>query len=314
MMQGPELAKIFNVKPQFINKLRVKLDFKDDIDSIVQKNNRRYYTPLALRKILRERGFKFNKRVITLANCKGGVGKSATATALASFISSLGIKTLLIDMDKQGNASSQLWPESSEMQFNCFYDVLKKSATFESCIVELNEYLHLFPSNLKNQLSELEINSQSLNIGSFLKKIVSNLDYEAIIIDTEPNLSKLNFMAFSASDLIISPLKMDKSSIDGLDLLISQVENQAEQFDEVNTEIKALFNDFDKRMTKNAVSKISDVNELGVDSFETVIRTDSEFSKAQTTGSLKKNSKAYEDIRSLAIEILELDKIQKITQ
>lgn len=310
MMQGPEIAKIINCKPQYINKLRNTLNFKDGIDSVLQSNNRRYYTQNALRKILIDRGFDFSRRVFCLGQCKGGVGKSSVSTSLSLFLSDLGIKTLVIDLDKQSNATAQLLPDSIDVNFDCFHDVLTKKCTFESAIQEINPYLHILPSNLKNQLCEIEINSQPINLGNYLSKMLSNLDYEVVIIDTEPNLSKLNFIAFSASDLIIAPLKMDKSSIDGLELLLDQVEKQSEQFD-TNTEVKALFNDFDKRMTKNALEKISDVNELGIDSFETVIRTDSEFSKSQTTGFLKKNSKAYEDIRSLAIEVLNLETIQK---
>ena len=314
MMLGPELASVLRVKPQFVNKLRTTLELKDGVDTILQNNKRRYYTPFGIKKILSERGYKFDRRVISISQLKGGVGKTAIATSLAKKASELGFKTLLIDLDKQGNSTDQLWSDSIDIQFNCFYDVLKKSASFESCIIKLTETLHIFPSNLKNQLSEIEINSSSLNIGSYFNKLIDKLDYDLIVFDTEPNLSKLNSMALACSDLVIAPVKMDKSSIDGLELLIGQIENQSEQWSEIHTEVKVLFNAFDKRMTKKAMDKISEVNELGASAFETVIRTDQEFVNAQETGALKIGSKAYEDIRNLTIEALEINQVQKQLQ
>lgn len=314
MIQGPELANILEVKPQFINKLRNSLNLEDGVDTVLLNNKRRYYKPSAIRKVLVDRGYSFDRRVICIAQLKGGVGKTAIATSLAKKASDFGFKTLLVDLDKQGNSTDQLWPESVDEPFNCFYDVLKRSSTFKSCIKELSDTLHLFPSNLKNQLSEIEINSASLNIGSYLSKIIEDLDYDLIIFDTEPNLSKLNSMALATSDLVIAPVKMDKSSVDGLELLIGQIENQSEQWPEINTEVKVLFNAFDKRMTKKAMDKISEVNELGASTFETVIRTDQEFVSAQETGDIKTSSKAYEDIRSLTIEALNINQVQKTIQ
>ena len=312
MIQGSELATILQVKPQLINNLRTRYSLVDGEDTITQANKRRYYTPSGLRKILKNRGYSFDKKVVSVCNVKGGVGKSSIASSLALKASSLGFKTLLIDLDKQGNATDQIWPEGRESDFPCLYDVIKKSATFNSSIVRINDFLSLFPSNLKNQLLEIEITSKNINKGQFFKKFLDELDFDLVIYDTEPNLSQVNLMALASTDINISPVKMDKSSIDGLELVLDFIEDQKEEWPGMHVETKVLINAFDKRMTTEAIKKMSEIQSLGVDTFQTMVRTDQSFVKAQELGEVKKGTKAYEDITNLSVELLELDKIKNL--
>ena len=80
----------------------------------------------------------------------------------------------------------------------------------------------------------------------------------------------------------------------------------------MNLKTKAIINGFDKRMTTEAIKKIADVQTLGIETFEAVIRTDQSFVKAQDLGKIKKNSKAYEDISIFTTELLEINPQKRI--
>ena len=307
MIQGTELANMFQVKPQQINNLRARYNLVDNEDTIISPNNRRYYTSSGIRKILEKRGYHFKQRNICVCNVKGGVGKTTIAVNLAKKAADLGLKTLLIDCDKQGNATDQIWPNSQESNFYCLYDLIKKNVKIKDTIIEINNFLSILPSNLKNQLLENEIKNLNINKGNYFKRILEGLDFDVVIFDTEPNLSQVNLMALAYSDLNIAPIKLDKNSIDGLDLLMGFIEEQSNEWPEMNTNTKVLVNGFDKRMTTEAIKKIGEVEELGISAFNTAIRVDQNFVKAQDTGEVKRNTKAYEDIALLASEVFEIN-------
>jgi len=308
MIQGAELGSMLNLKPQAISNIRQRCDLEDGVDSIVAKNNRRYYTPRGIRKILKSRGHDFTRRNISVCNVKGGVGKTTISVNLARKLSSLGFKTLLVDLDKQGNATDQLWPQSVSMNFPCMYDIIDNQAEFDSSIVEINEYLSLLPSNLKNQLLEGKITEKRINQGTYFSRILNQLDYDIVIFDTEPNLSQINMMALAYSNLNIAPIRLDKNSIDGLELLLQFIKEQSKEWPEMKLETKVLINGFDKRMLTESLKKISEVNSLGVQTFETAMRIDNSFVKAQDNYEIKKSTKAYEDVSFLATEVLGLGK------
>jgi chromosome partitioning protein len=306
MIQASELANIFEVKPQNINNLRSRYGLEDSVDTVTLSNNRRYYTPNGIRKILQKRGYNFLRKNICVCNVKGGVGKTTIAVNIAKKAASFGIRTLLIDCDKQGNATDQLWPKSNENDFPCLYDIIKKNTDLNAATVKINEFLSVLPSNLKNQLLENEITNTNINKGNYFKRLLDETSYDLVIFDTEPNLSQINLMALAYSSLNIAPIRLDKNSIDGLDLLLGFIEEQSKEWPEMNTETKVLINGFDKRMTTEAIKKIGEVRELGVNTFNTAMRIDQNFVKAQDSGNIKKGSKAYEDITLLVNELLEL--------
>lgn len=307
MIKSSELANIFKVKPQQIHNMRYRYNLKDDIDTVTLKNNRRYYTPQGVRKILENRGHAFSKKNICVCNVKGGVGKTTISVGISKKAAHFGFKTLLIDCDKQGNATDQIWSESRNTDFSCLYDIIKKKATIDNSIIPINDFLSLIPSNLKNQLLETEITNSNINKGYYFKRLLNKFDYDLIIFDTEPNLSQINLMVLAYSNLNIAPIRLDKNSIDGLDLLLHFIEQQSLEWPEMNIKTKVLINGFDKRMTAEAAKKIGEVESLEVDTFDTMIRIDQNFVKSQDLGTIKSTSKAYEDITLLTTELLELN-------
>ncbi len=313
MINGQEIASMLEVKPQQINNLRQRYDLVEEVDTLLSKK-RRLYTPDGVRKILQKRGYNFAKRSIAVGSVKGGVGKTTISTNLATKAADLGFRVLIIDLDKQGNATDQLWPEGRELVFHSMQDVLENKCTFKDAIKEITPNLHLFPSNLKNQLLENHLSHSKINKGNYFKNIIEELDYDLFIFDTEPNLSQINFMALAAADLNIAPVKMDKASIDGLQLILDFIEELKDEWKESTVETKVLINAFDKRMTTEAIKKIGEIQSMGVDVLKTMIRTDQSFVKAQETGRVAPSTKAYEDITMLAIETLGLDQVRNTVQ
>lgn len=304
MIPGPELANILNVRPQQIHNLRSRYDLIDELDTMLSPSGRRFYTPDGVRKILDKRGLNFTPKSVCICNVKGGVGKTTIAVNLAKKTASLGFKTLLVDCDKQGNATDQLLPQLRDTQFPTLYDIVSKKADLDSCVMKVNEHLSLLPSSLKNQLLEKAIIQSDINKGEYFKKIFKNHNYDLVIFDTEPNLSSINLMVLAFCELNIAPIRLDKNSIDGLDLLLSFIEDGKEEWPGMNIETKVLINGFDKRMTQDAITKIGKVRDLGLETFGTYVRVDHSFVKSQDSLDLKNNSKAYEDISSFSTELL----------
>jgi cellulose biosynthesis protein BcsQ len=121
-------------------------------------------------------------------------------------------------------------------------------------------------------------------------------------------------MALAYSELNIAPIRLDKNSLDGLELLLGFIDQQKSNWPEMAIETKVLINGFDKRMTTEALKKIGEVQRLGMNTFNTAIRIDQGFVKSQDTHDIKSNSKAYEDITMLAAELLELTPVDSKIQ
>ena len=163
-------------------------------------------------------------KTIAIANQKGGVGKTTTAVNLGSWLSLLGQKVLLIDIDPQGNASSGVGINKSELEF-CTYDVLINGKTInevkKSTIVE---GLYILPSTVDLAGAEIEMVSKNQR-ELILKKAVSGIkdDYNYIIIDCPPSLGLLTLNALSAADSVLITIQCEYYALEGLGQLMNTV-------------------------------------------------------------------------------------------
>ncbi len=156
-------------------------------------------------------------KVIAIINQKGGVGKTTTSVNLASCLAYKGKKTLLIDSDAQGNATSGYGIDKDEVKcslYDCFVDIEK----LDDAIIE-TKYQNLFiiPSNSSLSAAEIELAFEDER-EYFLKKIIEKIrnDYEYIIIDAPPSLGMLTLNVLTACDSVIIPIQCEYYALEGL--------------------------------------------------------------------------------------------------
>ena len=165
--------------------------------------------------------------VITLANQKGGVGKTTSAVNIAAAVGALGKRVLLIDADPQGNASSGVGINKKSMRLST-YDVLIGRASAESVIIDTTfKNLWVMPSNIALAGAEFELvtsDNRESRLRDALSSVRDNFDY--IFIDCPPSLGILTINALVAADGVIIPMQCEFYAMEGLSQLrvtISQI-------------------------------------------------------------------------------------------
>lgn len=163
-------------------------------------------------------------RIISFANQKGGVGKTTTCVNVSTFMALMGKKVLMIDLDPQGNATSNLG-FSKDGKFNSIYQVMAEEKTVKEAIYETNvKNLSIIPSNI--HLAGVEVELVYMNQREFvIKKIFEQIknDYDYITIDCPPSLGLITINAFTASDAVIIPIQCEFFALEGLSQLMNTI-------------------------------------------------------------------------------------------
>jgi len=159
--------------------------------------------------------------VISITNQKGGVGKTTTAVNLAYYLSKLGKRTLLIDFDPQGNASSGIGIDKQALEYT-MADVVLEKATMKQVIQETKyKNLHVAPAtpmlaNTEVQLAQADRKFTKLK---FAIETISN-DYDMILIDSPPSLSLLTVNGLIAANYVLLPVQVEFYALEGLGQLL----------------------------------------------------------------------------------------------
>ena len=160
-------------------------------------------------------------RIFTVANQKGGVGKTTTTVNVAAALAMGGLRTLVIDLDPQGNASTALGVPHRDIEG--IYDVLMGSAPIASVIKKVAGFpaLDCIPSNSSLANAEVELVSmvaRELRLKEALEEISPNYDY--IFIDCPPSLGLLTVNALAAAKELLIPIQTEYYALEGLSQLL----------------------------------------------------------------------------------------------
>jgi chromosome partitioning protein len=230
-------------------------------------------------------------RILTVANQKGGVGKTTTAINLGTALAAVGERVLVLDLDPQGNASTGLGITRQPNMLST-YHVLMGEAPLAQVIVESGiPRLHCAPASMdllgaELELSEFERKTHRMHdeLQALFAANLAARDYSYILLDCPPSLNLLTINALSASDAIIVPLQCEFFALEGLSQLLKTVERVRANLNPRLDIQGVVLTMFDKR---NALSEqvAQDVRSvLGDKVYQTVIPRNVRVSEAPSYG------------------------------
>ena len=218
-------------------------------------------------------------RVIAIANQKGGVGKTTTATCLGYGLANAGKDVLLIDADSQGNLTECLGYQNQDMLPNTLAPLLgsilnDEDVAIEKYILKETEHLYLIPGNI--ELSGLEVTLVNVMSRERVLSLLIDrlrLDFDYILIDCTPSLGMLTVNALTAADSVLIPVQTAYLPAKGLEQLLKTINNVKKQ---LNPRLKVegiLLTMVDKRTNyaKEIIKVLKDGYENNIHFFENEI-------------------------------------------
>jgi chromosome partitioning protein len=257
-------------------------------------------------------------KIITLANQKGGVGKTTSAINIAASLAVLEHKTLLIDADPQANATSGVGLDIRTIKTS-LYECLVNELNAKDIIIETNTpNLHIIPSHVDLVGAEIELINHP-NREKILKQTLEAVkdDYEFIIIDCSPSLGLITVNALTASDSVIIPVQCEYFALEGLGKLLNTIKIVQSR---LNTELEIegiLLTMYDPRLrlSNQVVDEIKKHFENIV--YDTIIHRNTRLGEAPSYGKpvvmYDAESKGAEQYMLLAKEILQRNDMTNIS-
>jgi chromosome partitioning protein len=256
-------------------------------------------------------------KVISMANQKGGVGKTTTSINIASLLAVAGKRVLLIDLDPQSNCSSGIGVDKTKVEKN-IYDIFLEKRIDEKCILSTkNKNLQVIPSEIDLFGLDLEI----VNVPErefILKTALSSVSdkYDFVILDCPPSLNLITINALTASDSVLVPVQCAYFALEGLTQLLQVIDLiKADMNKNLYIEgfLLTMFENTDM-LCKNVVEDVRSHFKENV--FKTVIIKDSSLSEAPSFGKsiidYKPRSLGAQNFIDLIEEFLERQKINRV--
>lgn len=217
-------------------------------------------------------------KIISLINQKGGVAKTTSTLSLASALSKLQKKVLVVDIDPQGNATTGAGINKTELKATTF-DLLLKNNKIEECIINNGVY-DIVGTTIELASAEYEMFNRFLRESLLRKKLQDKKNYDFVLIDCPPSLSLLTINALVASDEVLIPVAPEPFALEGISQLINTI-LKIREINE-NLEIKSVFiTKFDQRKKTNIEIKEGLENMFKDKLSKTIIRVSSDIEKGQ---------------------------------
>ncbi|CAN5685283.1 MAG: ParA family protein [Acidimicrobiia bacterium] len=223
--------------------------------------------------------------VVALANQKGGVGKSTTAINLAAALAFQGQRSLIVDLDPQGNATSGLGIDRSSIRTS-IYDVLLKDEAIEDAIEPTSvKNLFVVPATIDLAGAEIEL-VPMLSREQRLKQALDLVkdDYQVVFVDCPPSLGLLTVNALTAASEVLIPIQCEYYALEGLTQLLTNVEMVRRQLNprlEVEGVVLTMY-DFRTNLSRDVATQVR--SHFGERTYRTVIPRSVRISEAPSYG------------------------------
>ncbi|GGI90845.1 ParA family protein [Legionella impletisoli] len=269
-----------------------------------KSRNRVYFSHETAKQLL---GLKFSPQIITFQIVKGGTGKTSICLATGVRASLYGAKTLLIDLDQQGNLTKACRVDAHDIPV--MIELINQEMPIEDGIVTVYEGLDILPSRIENALLDSNLMLKRLPLDRIYRDMISPLkkQYDLILIDCPPALGSSVTAAALASDQVIAPVTPSEFSLEGLEITKQEIRNIEKNF-HTSIKLSPLLNEFDVRTSLSHETMNFLMTNYENSLIKSVVRKSQEFENVLTKGdsiydSLNK-SPAREDIDLLTRELL----------